>query len=168
MLRNGLLCNRLTVQGQCINEFFICTENLGRFGTHPSYCTQHYKAQKQCTLWPPLFIYSKSHVAKILVQLHPPLSYFQIYIQHSGFFTGHLTLCQGENCRYDSFYLKIITDLKRFFNYTFGFFPNKALHETLQIFWNEFYKLAKVSALKMSKSNKKIVPGLINTIFQAN
>ena len=37
------------------------------------------------------------------------------------------------------------------------FFLNKALHETLQIFWNEFYKLAKVSALKMSKSNKKYV-----------
>ena len=144
---NGLY-NRLTVQGQCINEFFICTENLGRFGTHPSYCTQHYKAQKQCTLWPPLLIYSKSHVAKILVQLHPPLSYFQIYIQHSGtlvFFTGHLTLCQGENYRYEK--KKLIAQQ--------NFFLNKALHETLQIFWNEFYKLAKVSALKMSKSNKK-------------
>ena len=57
--------------------------------------------------------------------------------------------------------------MKKKINCTVGFFfLNKALHETLQIFWNEFYKLAKVSALKMSKSNKKIVPGLINTIFK--
>mgnify|MGYP007048720491 CR=1 FL=1 len=99
----------------------------------------------QCTA--PLLIYSKSHVAKILVQLHPPLSYFQIYIQHwhSGFFHRSFNFMSRRK----------LSIWKRFFNCTVGFFfLNKALHETLQIFWNEFYKLAKVSALKMSKSNK--------------
>lgn len=145
MLRNGLLCNRLTVQGQCINEFFICTENLGRFGTHPSYCTQHYKAQKQCTLCLPYSFIQKAMLPKFQCNSTLLFHIFKSTYSTLVFFTGHLTLCQGENCRYDSFYLKIITDLKRFFNYTFGFFPNKALHETLQIFWNEFYKLAKVA-----------------------